>query len=139
MILTSNFSSGTCGGSYRATSTPDNIFSHHSFNETDLAPHQKCTWSITSKKGMTLNFLTFDLAGNEDVDSDVISSHRRRRTRGKCRTNYLQITDGGRKVGRFCNERTQSVYVSKSKNVKLKLVTRENPGKGFQIKFSRLT
>ncbi|KAL5263562.1 hypothetical protein ACHWQZ_G008809 [Mnemiopsis leidyi] len=137
---------GTCGGSYRATATPDNIFSHHSFNETDLAPHQKCTWSISSKKGITLNFLTFDLAGNGEVDSevdsssrDVITASRRRRPRGKCRTNYLQVTDGGRKVGRFCNERTQSVYVSKSKNIKLKLVTKRNPGKGFQIKFSRLT
>ncbi|XP_063676687.1 dorsal-ventral patterning tolloid-like protein 1 isoform X1 [Bolinopsis microptera] len=136
---------GICGGTRRATKTPQNIYSHRTLNETDLAPHQTCVWSISSKNGVSLNFLTFDLAGDvirEDPSQsrDVITSHRlRRRGGGKCRVNYLEITDGSRKVGRFCNERKQLVYVSKSKNVKLKLVTKRDPGKGFHVKFSRLT
>ena len=134
-------SPGICGGTRRATKTPQNIYSHRTFNETDLAPHQTCVWSLSSKNGVSLNFLTFDLAGDVPSQSrDVITSHRlRRRGGGKCRVNYLEITDGSRKVGRFCNERKQLVYVSKSKNVKLKLVTKRDPGKGFHVKFSRLT
>lgn len=133
-----------CGGNLRATKTPENIYSHHTFNQTDLAPHQICKWDLSANNKITLNFLEFDIPGEEAPSrDDVISRRGLVRSRGRkskpCRTNYLEIMDGGKKVGRFCNERKQSTYTSRTKNVKLKLVTRKYAGKGFHIKYSRLT
>ena len=146
---------GLCGGSYRVTRTPGNLYSHRSYNATGLAPFQTCTWTLSAspKRTIILNFLSLDVGPPDDV-IDMRDAKKRTRNvaRGKrtrdthkrkrekvCEKTYLEISDGGKTVGRFCNAREMRVYESRTNTVRLRLVTKKSPGEGFHVKYSRVT
>lgn len=139
---------GVCGGFHRVTRATNHIFSHNSYNTTSLAPFQTCVWHLSSRHRVRLTAISFDLVDSPSISSYSVARRARSRGRGKtrrnsarvCGMNFLEVLDGGRRIGRFCNDRKLSVFSSKTSTVKLKLVTQsDNPGKGFHIKFSRLT